>query len=852
MGDHRCSRFARGASRNRIHRRTGSIRQATVTVLAAIMSTGVVIVSSALAPTAAAAIQSHIIGIPSQLVFTVPPPSSVEVGTSFDVAVSEEDAAGNVEINDNTHTVSLSFGTNPDAATLTCSGTTVETSNGVATFVCSINKVGTGYTLEATTDAGAFSATSDPFDITPLPTQLAIATEPALSTQVGDSFSVAVQVEDAANDVLNSDDTTVIDLAILNNPGGGSLTCTNSGETTVSSGLAQFTCSIDSPGTGYTLQATSPSLTSATTNAFDIVPGPPAQLVFTGEPPATTAAGSMFAVAVSVEDAAQNVVTADSSTVVDLALGANPGSSVLSCSNAGGTAVTASAGVANFMCSINRSGTGYTLVATDDAASLTSATSTAITVTPGPPAQLVFTTPPPSSTEAGTPFGVGVSEEDAAGNVIITDNTSTVTLSVGTNPASGTLSCTGSRTATVAAGVADFTCSLDHAGNGYSLDATSGMAGVSPASSVSFDITAVPPSGGGPSGGGGSGGSGGAGGSIAAPAVSGISPTSGPSTGGTAVTIAGSNFSGATEVEFGGHSATTFTVVNPNEITAVSPPGIGTADVQVVTPGGTSAAIASDRFTYVTCHCLNGSSYWLASALGTVTPVGGAPTYGSAPANLAKPIVGIAATPDGGGYWLAASDGGVFAFGDARFFGSTGALRLNKPVVGIAATPDGGGYWLVASDGGVFTFGDARFFGSTGALRLNKPVVGIAATPDGGGYWLVASDGGVFTFGDARFFGSTGAAVLNEPIVGMASVPGGGGYWLVGKDGGVFAFGGAPYQGSVPGLGDAVTDIVGAVPAGNAGGYSLIGSDGTVFGFGGGVSAQSVPSLSEIVGLAAT
>ena len=83
------------------------------------------------------------------------------------------------------------------------------------------------------------------------------------------------------------------------------------------------------------------------------------------------------------------------------------------------------------------------------------------------------------------------------------------------------------------------------------------------------------------------------------------------------------------------------------------------------------------------------------------------------------------------------------------FFGSTGALRLNEPVVGMAATPDGGGYWLVASDGGIFSFGDARFFGSTGALHLNEPVVGMAATPDGGGYWLVASDGGVFSFGDA-------------------------------------------------------------------------------------------------------
>ncbi len=77
-------------------------------------------------------------------------------------------------------------------------------------------------------------------------------------------------------------------------------------------------------------------------------------------------------------------------------------------------------------------------------------------------------------------------------------------------------------------------------------------------------------------------------------------------------------------------------------------------------------------------------------------------------------------------------------------------MDLNAPIVGIAATPDGGGYWLVASDGGVFSYGDAQFHGSLGGMDLNAPIVGIAATPDGGGYWLVARDGGVFSYGDAH------------------------------------------------------------------------------------------------------
>ena len=100
---------------------------------------------------------------------------------------------------------------------------------------------------------------------------------------------------------------------------------------------------------------------------------------------------------------------------------------------------------------------------------------------------------------------------------------------------------------------------------------------------------------------------------------------------------------------------------------------------------------------------------------------------GAADVNLNAPIVGMAATPDGGGYWMVGTDGGVFASGDAQFFGSTGNIHLNQPIVGMAATPDGGGYWFVASDGGVFNYGDATFDGSDSDQRLGAPVIGISA-----------------------------------------------------------------------------------------------------------------------------
>ena len=70
------------------------------------------------------------------------------------------------------------------------------------------------------------------------------------------------------------------------------------------------------------------------------------------------------------------------------------------------------------------------------------------------------------------------------------------------------------------------------------------------------------------------------------------------------------------------------------------------------------------------------------------------------------------------GWWRRTA--GVFSFGDAAFHGSAGNIHLTKPVVGMAATPDGGGYWLVASDGGVFTYGDAAFHGSAGNIQPDQ------------------------------------------------------------------------------------------------------------------------------------
>jgi len=84
------------------------------------------------------------------------------------------------------------------------------------------------------------------------------------------------------------------------------------------------------------------------------------------------------------------------------------------------------------------------------------------------------------------------------------------------------------------------------------------------------------------------------------PTVIGISPTTGPNTGGTSVTITGTNFNGTTAVYFGGVPATSFSVVSDSQISAFSPtaPSAQTVDVTVTTPSGTSATSSVDQFTY--------------------------------------------------------------------------------------------------------------------------------------------------------------------------------------------------------------------------------------------------------------
>ena len=191
--------------------------------------------------------------------------------------------------------------------------------------------------------------------------------------------------------------------------------------------------SIDKVGTGYTLTATGAG--TATSAAFNITAGTATQLVFSVEP-STTAAGAAItpAVQVTAQDGSGNTATGFTGNVT-VAIGTNAGGGTLS----GTATVAASGGVATFSTlSIDKAGTGYTLVTS--ASSVTGTTSDAFNITPGAPASITSNSLITQSAAAGTAVSSppSVIVRDASGNPV---GGVEVTFTTGVN--SGTVSPTG-------------------------------------------------------------------------------------------------------------------------------------------------------------------------------------------------------------------------------------------------------------------------------------------------------------------------------------------------------------------------------------------------------------------------
>jgi hypothetical protein len=111
-----------------------------------------------------------------------------------------------------------------------------------------------------------------------------------------------------------------------------------------------------------------------------------------------------------------------------------------------------------------------------------------------------------------------------------------------------------------------------------------------------------------------------------APQISGVSPSSGPIAGGTAVTISGTGFTAGATVTFGGTSASA-TVVGSTTINAIAPShASGSVNVVVTNPGGQSATLT------------NGYSYASAPPAPTVSSI--TPNSGSTAGGTSVTISG--------------------------------------------------------------------------------------------------------------------------------------------------------------------------------------------------------------------
>jgi hypothetical protein len=99
-----------------------------------------------------------------------------------------------------------------------------------------------------------------------------------------------------------------------------------------------------------------------------------------------------------------------------------------------------------------------------------------VRVTPAAADHLLFLQRP-TGTAAGQTISpaVMVAVVDQFGNIVTSDNSDTVTLSIGVDPSGGTATLSGTLTLTVVNGVATFSdLSIDMAGAGYTLHATVG------------------------------------------------------------------------------------------------------------------------------------------------------------------------------------------------------------------------------------------------------------------------------------------------------------------------------------------------------------------------------------------
>jgi subtilase family serine protease len=362
------------------------------------------------------------------------------------IEVEVEDPSGNV-VDSNTTIITLSINSGPTGAVLS-GQITATTVDGVATFDSVSADLLGNYTLVATTDSVS-SPASSAFTVE-MP-QLAFIDQPTSFVQ-GSAMAtpITVEVEDPSGNLVDTN-STVVTLKIDTGPTGAVL----SGQTTATTvdGIATFTAVSANLLGGYTLIASTTSVTSAASTSFQVeLP----QLAWIDQPTSFVQYSAMTSpIVVDLEDPSGNLVNS-SNTVVTLKIDTfSPapgisGSPVLS----GQTTATTVDGVATFnSVSANLLGS-YTLIASTS--TISSPASSSFTVEAS---HLAFVEQPTSTWQyAAMPTPVTVAVEDPNGNVSTIFPSVPITLSIASGAAGSVLSSTsGSLTAKTVNGVATFT-----------------------------------------------------------------------------------------------------------------------------------------------------------------------------------------------------------------------------------------------------------------------------------------------------------------------------------------------------------------------------------------------------------
>ena len=232
---------------------------------------------------------------------------------------------------------------------------------------------------------------------TPLPT----------SVTAGSTIDVKLVAEDRFGNIATQFNGAVA-VALKTNTGNSLLGTLSMN---AAAGIADFSdLKLDKADSGYTIQATSGGLTSATTNAFSVMPAAASILVIRDQPTTSVIAGMPFDVALVADDQFGNLASQFTGNI-SVAFKTNTGSTLLGTLNKNATL-----GMADFSDLILQTAAkGYMIQATS--AGLTSNPVTAsFEVLPAAVAKLVVTNQPPGSVTAGSGFDVRVVAQDKYDN----------------------------------------------------------------------------------------------------------------------------------------------------------------------------------------------------------------------------------------------------------------------------------------------------------------------------------------------------------------------------------------------------------------------------------------------------